>query len=87
MGENSKNFGFAPLMPDGSPCPTVLLEADLVRFLRLEELGIKHPANTLRYYREIGKLAATRIGNRNAYTLNSAMELLEALTKKNHKGT
>lgn len=74
-------------MPDGSPCPTVLLEADLVKFLRLEELGVKNPTNTLRYYREIGKLAATRIGNRNAYTLNSAMELLEALTKKNHKGT
>ena len=69
-------------MPDGSPCPTVLLEADLVKFLRLEELGVKNPANTLRYYRERGKLQATRIGNRNCYTVQAALNFLEEMTKK-----
>jgi hypothetical protein len=87
MSERNGHLGFVPLMPDGRPAPAVMLETDLIRFLRLEELGVKNPANTLRYYREIGKLAATRIGNRNAYTLNSAMELLEALTKKSCKGS
>ena len=70
-------------MPDGSPCPTVLLEADLVKFLRLEELGVKNPADTLRYYRERGKLQATRIGGHNCYTIQAALDFLEEMTKKN----
>jgi hypothetical protein len=74
-------------MADGTPVPEVMLESELIKFLRLEELGVKNPTNTLRYYRERGKLAPTRIGNRNVYTLKSAMELLEALTKTNHRGT
>ena len=75
------HFGFVPLMPDGTPAPAVMLEKDLIRFLRLDELGIRNPANTLRYYRERGKLRATRIGNRNCYTIQAALELLENLTK------
>ena len=69
-------------MPDGKPAPSVMLESDLVRFLRLKELGVKNPTNTLKYYRDKGKLKATRIGNRNCYTISSAMEFLEALTDK-----
>ena len=63
-------------MPDGSPVPEVMLEAELVKFLRLEELGIRNPSNTLRYYRERGVLIATPIGNRLAYTRKSACEFL-----------
>ena len=83
MTDNNGHFGFVPLMPDGTPAPTVLLEKDLIRFLRLEELGVKNPINTLRYYRERGKLRATRIGNRNCYTVQAALEFLEIMTKKN----
>jgi len=83
VSENDKHFSFVPLMPDGTPAPTVLLEKDLIRFLRLEELGVKNPINTLRYYRERGKLRATRIGNRNCYTVQAALEFLEIMTKKN----
>ena len=83
MSENNGNPGFVPLMPDGTPAPTVMLEADLIRFLRLEELGIKNPAGTLRYYRERGKLHATRLANRNCYTVRAALEFLEEMTKKN----
>ena len=82
MSEHDGYPGFVPLMPDGTPAPAVMLEADLIRFLRLEELGVKNPANTLRYYREIGKLAATRIGNRNCYTVQAALDFLEEMTKK-----
>ena len=60
-----------------------MLESELIVFLRLKELGVKKPANTLRYYRERGKLRATRIGNRIAYTKTSACEFLNDLTKKN----
>ena len=64
---------------DGTPVPEVMLEKELVKLLRLRELGIKNPTNTLRYYRERGKLKPTRIGNRNAYTLNDVCAFLERL--------
>lgn len=67
--------------------PEVMLESELIKFLRLEELGIKKPENTLRYYRERGILRPTRIGNRNAYTRRSACDFLEKLTQKNGKRT
>ena len=82
MNENSKYFAFVPIMPDGKPAPAVMLEKDLIDFLRMYELGIKNPGNTLRYYRECGKLKPTRIGGRNAYTLDAVMEFLEKMTKK-----
>lgn len=87
MSESNKHFGFVPLMPDGTPAPAVLLEADLIHFLRLDELGIRNPANTLRYYREIGVLRPTKIGNRNVYTVQAAIEFLQKMTKKLEKRT
>ena len=82
MNEINKYFAFIPLMPDGKPAPAVMLEKDLIGFLRMHELGIKNPGNTLRYYRERGKLKPTRIGGHNVYTLDAVMEFLENLTKK-----
>jgi hypothetical protein len=82
MSNNNNHFGLLPLMPDGTPVPSVMLEADLIRFLRLNELGVKNPGNTLRYYRERGKLRATKIGNRNCYTVKAALDFLEEMTKK-----
>ena len=69
-------------MPNGKPVPEVMLESELIQFLRLEEIGVKHPANTLRYYREKGKLKPTCIGGRNVYTIQSALRFLENLTKR-----
>jgi hypothetical protein len=70
-------------MPDGSPVPELMVEAELIEFLRMRELGIKHPPNTLKYYREQHKLKPTRIGNRNAYTRTAACEFLKEMTKEN----
>lgn len=69
-------------MPDGMPCPEVMLEEELIKFLRLKELGVKNPHNTLKYYREQGKLKPTPISKRNVYTRSSACEFLEEMTKK-----
>ncbi len=86
MIENNQQFRFVPLMPDGKPVPAVMLEKDLIHFLRLKELGIRNPSNTLRYYRECKKLQVTKIGNRNCYTVQAALEFLEEITtKKNFK--
>ncbi len=82
MNENNKYFAFVPLMPDGKLTPAVMLEQDVIDFLRMREVGIKNPANTLRYYREKGKLKPTRIGGHNVYTLDAIMEFLEIMTKK-----
>ena len=68
--------------PGGQPTPEVMTEAELIKFLRLEEIGVKNPAGTLRYYREKGKLCATRISNHNLYTRTSALEFLKELTIK-----
>jgi len=70
-------------MPDGSPVPEVMLEGELIEFLRLNDLGVKNPPGTLRYYRERGKLTATKIGGYNVYTRASALEFLKCLTGKN----
>ena len=69
-------------MPSGKPCPEVLLESELIEFLRLKELGVKNPQGTLRYYRELGILKPCRIGHRNVYTKGAACAFLERLTKK-----
>ena len=68
-------------MPDGTPVPEVMLEGELIKFLRMGELGIKNPANTLKYYRERKLLRPTRIGGRNAYSRKAALEFLDSLTK------
>jgi hypothetical protein len=70
-------------MPDKTPVPEVMVESELIQFLRLDALGIKNPVGTLRHYREIGKLQATRIGGYNVYTRTSALEFLQKITKKN----
>jgi len=82
MSESDRNFAFVPLMPDGEPAPAVMLEKDVIGFLRMREVGIKNPGNTLRYYRERGKLKPTCIGGRNVYTLGAVMDFLEKITKK-----
>lgn len=73
------------VLPDGNggftPCPTVLTEQEAIRYLRLDVVGHKSPADTLRYYREKKKLKGTRIGRRLFYTRKSLDEFLEEMTQ------
>ena len=73
------------VLPDGNggftPCPEVLTEDEAVRYLRLDLVGHKSPATTLRYYREKKKLKATRISKKLFYTRKSLNEFLEEMTK------
>ncbi len=69
-------------MPDGRPVPAVMLESELVELLRLNELGISNPPNTLRYYREKHMLKGTKIGHRLCYTPAAVKDFLEAVTDK-----
>ena len=59
------------VLPDGNggftPCPALLTEAEAILYLRIDRLGRKDPAATMRYYRERNLLKATRIGGTNFY--------------------
>jgi hypothetical protein len=48
--------------PQPSLCPEVLTEEEAIRYLRLDLIDIKEPADTLRRYRAEGKLRGTQIG-------------------------
>ena len=67
-------------MPDGRPAPWVMVEDDVIKFCRLDKVGLGEPRNTLRYYREKGTLKATRIRRGTVYTMPSVLEFLETLT-------
>lgn len=73
-------------MPDGNgglqAVPEVLLEDELIRFLRLPELNVRNPKNLLRYYRGRGLLKAARIGHRNVYTKAAALAFLQKITRE-----
>jgi hypothetical protein len=77
------------VLPDGTggftPCPTLLTEAEAIRYLRLDILGRREPAKTLQYYRERGLLRPTRISNVNFYLRASLDEFLVTMTARTHE--
>ncbi len=85
MAQNLVNIVIsATILPDVNgrctPCPEVLTEEEAIRYLRLDINGPKNPADTLRYYRERGKLKGTQIGKRIRYTRRALDEFLVAIT-------
>ena len=78
------------VLPDGhggyTPCPTLLTEAEAIRYLRLDTLGRKRPARTLQYYRERGMIRPTRISNVNLYTRESLDTFLATMTELTNEG-
>ena len=76
------NIAFLPGDPP-TPCPELLTEEEAIRYLRLDETGVKDPTRTLRYYREKGWLLATQVGRRIRYRRVELERLLERLTNEN----
>jgi len=77
------------VMPDGKggflPCPEVLTEAEAILFLRLD----KQKANakkTLQYYREQGKLKATKIGKNLLYSKKALCAFVDKMTSNDYSG-
>ena len=58
------NWRSYPILPGDppQPCPELLTEQEAIRYLRLDEVNIDRPADTLRYYRKKGLLRATQVG-------------------------
>ena len=75
------------VLPDGNggftPCPELLTEREAIRFLRLDDISVEDPANTLRYYRKKGLLRATQVGKCIRYRRVELERLLNRLTEAN----
>lgn len=76
-----------PMMPgekpgEWQPCPEVMTQAEAIRYLRLDEVNIKDPAATLRHYREMGLLRATRVSRSIRYLRSELQRFLEQQTQR-----
>jgi hypothetical protein len=81
---NSTNVGrtFLP-GPQPSLCPELLTEAEAIRYLRLDEIGIEDPSGSLRYYRKKGLLRGTQVGKCVRYRRIELERFLERVTETN----
>jgi hypothetical protein len=74
-----RRLGFQP----GDPCPDLMTEQEAIRYLRLDEIEIKSPEETLRRYRKEGQLRGTQVSKRVFY-LRSELDLfLKKITADN----
>ena len=73
------------IMPGGAPAPSVLTAEEAVVFLRLDQMGIKDPLMSLRYYREQGLLRGVKIGLKLRYRLADLLEFLDRLAEEAEK--
>lgn len=86
MTASNSNYAlsFPDAMPDGrggfQPVPALLTESEAIWYLRLDIEGPAKPENTLRYYRQRGKLKATQVGKHIRYTRKALQEFLEKMT-------
>jgi hypothetical protein len=71
--------GFQP----GDPCPDLLTEEEAIRYLRLDTIDIKNPADTLRRYREMNMLRGTQISKKVFYRRSELDQLITNLTNAN----
>jgi hypothetical protein len=72
-------IGFRP----GDPCPDLLTEDEAIRYLRLDTIGIKNPAETLQRYRSMGKLRGTQISKSVFYQVKELDDFIAKLTDEN----
>ncbi len=84
MTNNNLYFG-TMYYSDSSPVPELLTESEAIRFLRLDVDGPKNPAATLKHYRDLGYLRATRVGQYNRYLKTELIRFLNLLTERNDK--
>lgn len=69
--------------PESHPFPDVMTETEAARFLRLDLIRIKDPAETLAYYRRKGLLRGTQIGKCVRYRRSELERFLDLITEKN----
>ena len=70
------------ILPDGTPCPSVMTEAEAIKYLRLDVDGPKNTSNTLKYYRDRGILNAVRIGRNLRYPRSELDAMVQRLSAR-----
>ena len=89
---NEKNFVFVipAVLSDGNgsftPCPELLTEQEVIKYLRLDIDSSPDPKRTLKYYRDKGELIAIKVGRKNRYRRQDLDDFL-ALKSECKKGT
>lgn len=68
-------------MPDGTPAPAIMTTDEVIRFLRLNEIAVKRPEQTIDYYRQRG-LPALQLGRAVRFRLEDVVEWVGRLPRK-----
>ena len=73
------------VLPGPTPtfCPELLTEEEAIRYLRLDLIDIKSPAETLRRYRDQGLLRGTQVGKAVRYRRVELDRFLDRVTEGN----
>lgn len=71
------NCSATAYMPNGTPCPYILTEDELIVFLRLDQVQIKRPHDTIRRYRDAGRLRGVQISHRVFYRLKDVLDFVD----------
>lgn len=75
-------------MSDGNggwqPVPSMLTQAEAIRYLRLDAIDVKNPMQTLGYYRRKG-LKAVQVSKQILYKRADLDEFVDTIIAENHK--
>jgi len=72
-----------PAWEPGDPCPDLLTDDEAIRYLRLHEIEIKNPGETLQRYRKEGHLRGTQVSKRVYYLKSELDAFLKKMTDVN----
>ena len=83
-GDSEKLFiQYSAVMPNGARAPTVMTLKELIVFLRLDEMNLKFPEETIRRYRTMGLLKGTQVSRQVLFTQIEVLRFLDRLTTRN----
>jgi len=86
-GKNNYSFGIAPVLPDGnggfSPCPTLLTEDELIRFLRIDKVSKANDYhNVIVHLKRMHNLPCVHICGQPLYYLEDLCDWLKDKRRK-----
>ena len=68
-----------PMMPDGTPAPALLTEAEAIRFLRIDATGVRFPRDAFQRYRQRGQIKGKMVGRCVRYPLSEVVKFVDRL--------
>lgn len=68
-----------PTMPDGSPAPSLMTEEEAIRFLRIDQTGVRFPRQTFQRYRSSGQIVGKMVGRCVRYPVEELQRFVKEL--------